>query len=138
MDPQFSEEYLMLMADLGVSEDKLEAIRAQMAQAQQIRGQAAPGMRNMGNTTMAANPLEHLTSGIQKFRANRELGRPGQGEEGQEGYRAPSGLYGKQADTQSAIRDARMQTMMEMMRMQGRGGGGGQQRPGMTGPQGSI
>lgn len=60
----------MLAADFG---QRGAAAENDMARADAIRTQAAPQGRQLsGNTYVAANPLEHLASGMQRYRANED------------------------------------------------------------------
>jgi hypothetical protein len=72
-DLNFTEEDLAALADLGISQEKIESIRERMARAEAIRFQDGPEGRQAGRIYTAANPLEHLGQGIQKYRAGRQM-----------------------------------------------------------------
>lgn len=64
----------VLEAMLGTYGDQLEmsAQEKQLEQAQALRGMATPEGRQAGRVYVAANPLEHLGTGIQKYRAGKK------------------------------------------------------------------
>lgn len=61
-------------AMLGTYGDQLElgAQEKQLAQAQALRDQVAPEGRSSGRVYTAANPLEHLGVGIQRYKAMKK------------------------------------------------------------------
>ena len=68
-----SEEDLASLAGLGaLGEDMTENSR-QMALAEGLRDRPAPEGREAGRAYVAANPLEHLSAGIDKYRAIKDL-----------------------------------------------------------------
>jgi hypothetical protein len=64
----------MLDALLGTygQQMELDALTEQLAQAEALRGVATPEGRQAGNVYMAANPLEHLGVGLQRFAGQRK------------------------------------------------------------------
>ena len=63
---QQAEFYAALARDYGGA---VQAGQSDMNRADAIRGAAGPQGRNSGRVYSAANPLEHLASGIEKYRA---------------------------------------------------------------------
>lgn len=63
----------MLESMLGTYGDQMELtdLDRQLAAAEALRNAEGPQMRSGGRVTTAANPLEFLGAGIQKFRAGR-------------------------------------------------------------------
>jgi hypothetical protein len=65
----------VLEAMLGTYGDQLElgGLEEQMARAEALRGTATPEGRDSGRVYTAANPLEHLGTGIQRYRAGKRM-----------------------------------------------------------------
>ena len=68
-----SEEAMQDLMGLGVLGDDMTENARQMALAEGIRNMAQPEGRQAGRAYVAASPLEHLATGLQKYQANKEL-----------------------------------------------------------------
>lgn len=68
-----TEEQLQQLIELGTFDDEQQQLSEQMARAAAIRGMVAPEMRGNGRVMVAANPLEFLSQGIQKYQAGKEM-----------------------------------------------------------------
>jgi len=64
----------MLAAWLGTYGDQMElsALEKQQAQAEALRDMKSPEGRDTGRVYVAANPLEHIGSGLQRFAGMRD------------------------------------------------------------------
>lgn len=72
-DLNFTDEQLQALAQLGVSQDKLQQLKGRYQLAQTMRQQGAPQGQHTGRTFVASNPLEHLGRGIQQYKAGRQM-----------------------------------------------------------------
>ena len=83
-------EVIKQLMDSGVIDAKQARMALKLKEAKAVRGGASPrGTRGIGrgNIYVAANPLEHLVSGIRKYKAGKEIrGIEGRGKEGDENY----------------------------------------------------
>ena len=73
-----TEEQLQQLIELGVIPDEQGYLAEQMQQANAVRNMAGPEMRGNGRVQVAANPLEFLGQGIQKYQAGNDLKEIGQ------------------------------------------------------------
>jgi hypothetical protein len=106
-DGTMTPEGLEMLSQLGVSADKIEELRHQMLQAEAIRGQQGPQGATAGGIYVAANPLEHAGSMVQKYQANKEIG----GLRGQIGSQMDQIGQGRHAAMQALLRNAQPQGM---------------------------
>jgi len=90
-------EQLELLKRLGIIPEELEALQAQLEQANLLRNAPGPEGRDSGRVYTAANPLEHIGSVWQKYNANKEA-------LGLEGKRA--GLLGEMGKGRGAVMDS--------------------------------
>jgi len=72
-NPYLDDAQLEAMVRAGIIPAELQVEYAKQKRAQDTIDRAAPSGRKAGDLYQAANPLEHLASGIQKYRANRDL-----------------------------------------------------------------
>lgn len=77
-----TEEQLQQLIELGVIDEQQGFLGEQAAQANAIRNQAGPQMQGNGRVMTAANPLEFLGQGIQKFQAGKDLEEIGKKRQG--------------------------------------------------------
>lgn len=72
---QAAQQSALEEALLGTYGDVMEmdSLKEQMAQAQALRGTPTPEGRDSGRVYTAANPLEHIGAGIQRYRAGKEV-----------------------------------------------------------------
>lgn len=79
MDPSDLEnltpEQIQQLVALGVIPDKQGDLSQQYEIANQLRSQATPDMRGNGRVMVAANPLEHLGTGLQRYAGQRDMKR---------------------------------------------------------------
>lgn len=68
----YTQEALEAMFQAGVVPDEVKLIMKQYEQASAMRDAPGPQGRAAGNVYMAANPLEHIGAGVQKYRAGRQ------------------------------------------------------------------
>lgn len=68
-------EQIDALAELGISQDRIEELKGQMSTAQETVDRPGPGMRQAGRVLQAANPMEHLGDMIKKYRASRQMPR---------------------------------------------------------------
>ena len=108
---QLGPQDIEMLGQLGVSPDKLEELKRQMAQQQAVRFQDGPQMRNAGRVSMAANPMEHIGSVIQRMRARGDMKKTQE-----------------QIDAEISAQKAARTQIMESMR-QGYGGGASPRDP---------
>jgi small-conductance mechanosensitive channel len=59
--------------EMGVIPQQQDELASQMKQAQALRSRQAPQGREVGNVYVAANPLEHLASGIERYKAGKQV-----------------------------------------------------------------
>ena len=70
---EMSEEELQQLMALGIIPDQQALLEKQRTLAEQLRYRNAPEMRGNARVQTAANPLEFLVSGIQGYKAGKEL-----------------------------------------------------------------
>lgn len=70
-----TDEDIQELIRLGVIPDQQAALGGQLEQAQMLRDRsmAGPEMRGNSRIQTAANPLEFLVSGLQGYRANKDI-----------------------------------------------------------------
>lgn len=100
-----TEEEIEMMAALGVSEDKLAELRAQLQDAQYRRDAMGPQGATAGKIYVAANPLEHLAHGMNSYQGHKDA------------QQAQTGIAG--------LLDARQKGIQAAMAMHLRNSGGG-------------
>lgn len=69
-----TEEDLQKLVELGVIDEQMAENQRQMRLAEELRFQKGPEGRQAGRTYVAANPLEHLGTGIQQWQAQKRMG----------------------------------------------------------------
>lgn len=109
----FTPEQLQQLIALGAIPDEQKDMDLQMIQAQKLRNTESPQGQLAGRVYVAANPLEHLAAGIDKYQGAKQMKK----------------LYGQNRDMRTRQTDARMLYLQKMM------GAGGQ--PPMGTPPGS-
>lgn len=72
---ELTEEELNQIVGLGVLPEKQSALDRQMKTAEALRYGAGPEMRGNSRVQTAANPLEFLASGIDRYQGGKELER---------------------------------------------------------------
>ena len=72
-----TEEELQLLMELGIAPEQMDSIQRQRKTAEELRYGAGPQGRDTGRTFVAANPLEHLANGIQRYQAKKDMDRLG-------------------------------------------------------------
>lgn len=92
-----SEEQLQQLIELGVIPDQQDALSEQYMQANAVRNSAGPEVRGNGRVMVAANPLEFLASGVQKYQAGKDIQEIGKKRED---------LMDKQTAARKALLDA--------------------------------
>lgn len=70
---EMSDEEIQQLIELGIIPDKQSNLSDQLKTAERLRYGNMPQMRQAGNVSVAANPLEFLTSGIQGYRAGKDI-----------------------------------------------------------------
>lgn len=68
-----TEEQLQQLIELGIIPDQQSYLSEQMEQANAVRNREGPQMQGNGRVQTAANPLEFLGQGIQKYQAGKDL-----------------------------------------------------------------
>lgn len=72
---EMSDEDIQALIELGIIPEQQQALQGQLEQAQLLRDKslAGPEMRGNHRVQTAANPLEFLVSGIQGYRAGKDI-----------------------------------------------------------------
>jgi hypothetical protein len=70
---EMTDEELQQLMALGIIPDQQGALEKQMALAEQLRYRNNPEMRGNGRVQTAAHPLEFLASGIQGYKAGKQI-----------------------------------------------------------------
>lgn len=68
-----TEEDLQQLVQLGVIDEQMAENARQMMLQEKLRYQAMPEGRQAGRTYVAANPLEHLSTGVEKYQAAQKI-----------------------------------------------------------------
>lgn len=69
---QLPPEVLKQLIDMGTITEEQAMLQGQMEQANQLRNTASPEMRGNGRVMVAANPLEHLGAGMQRYAGQQQ------------------------------------------------------------------
>lgn len=76
-----TEEQIAALSNLGVAQEQIDMLKGENQDLGVIRQGPGPQMRGNGRIMQAANPLEHIGSMAQKYRAGKQM----QGNRGQIG-----------------------------------------------------
>ncbi len=71
-NPLMTPEALAMFAGTSGDLRELDSLEAQIARADALRGEAGPEGRSNGRIYTAANPMEHIGAGMEKFAAQRQ------------------------------------------------------------------
>lgn len=88
-DPAEQEAALKQLVEMGVLGDEMGIENDQLKMAEALRSTPTPEGRQAGRVFTAANPLEHLAAGVQRYRGGKAL---------EEGREAQQGILGKQQE----------------------------------------
>jgi len=73
MDMNFTQEQLQALANLGISDDKLQELKAKWGNAYDRSQQYGIPGTHTGQTYVAASPLQHIGQAVQRWRARNEM-----------------------------------------------------------------
>jgi hypothetical protein len=70
---QLPPEVLAKLIELSTKDDEMGLLNQQLGYAEMLRDTAMPEGRDAGRVYVAANPLEHLGAGIQRYRGMKDV-----------------------------------------------------------------
>jgi hypothetical protein len=77
-EEDLTDEEIQQLVALGIIPEQMDENARQMQMSEQLRYQAAPEGRDSGRVYTAANPMEHIGSVMEKYNAQKQIGKLGE------------------------------------------------------------